>query len=195
MARLIKKEYLECSFNPITLRGLEQCWCGCLLEPPFGAAYQCIFRCPDISPPGYFSEFGNWKYIISQRSHAFCGQIPSLNVFLTLSYFDQPLYEGGKGSISPEGIKSISDEKSFVTTKTNCTYFMRLMGYLGMFRIIVTNTKSTLAKNSYCYCGAAQWNSMPQYIRNRKTLDQFKVQLKKWILTNVTQFMDTAANN
>ena len=59
-------------------------------------------------------------------------------------------------------------------------------------RIIVSNTRLTLAKNSYCYRGAAQWNSMPENIRSIKKLDQFKVQLRKWILANVTQFMDTA---
>ena len=46
-------------------------------------------------------------------------------------------------------------------------------------RIIVTNTRLTLAKNSYCYRGAAQWNSMPEYIRNLKKIDQFKFQLRK----------------
>ena len=61
-------------------------------------------------------------------------------------------------------------------------------------RIIVSNTRLTLAKNSYCYRGAAQWNSMPENIRSLKKICQFKVQLRKWILTNVTQFTDTANN-
>ena len=57
-------------------------------------------------------------------------------------------------------------------------------------RIIVPNTNLTLAKNSYCYRGAAQWNSLP--VQNRKCwkIGQFKSQLKKWILLNVPQFVE-----
>ena len=35
-------------------------------------------------------------------------------------------------------------------------------------RIIIPNTNLTLAKNSYCYRGASQWNSLPDYIRKTK---------------------------
>ena len=59
-------------------------------------------------------------------------------------------------------------------------------------RIIVSNTRLTLAKKSYCYRGAAQWNSIPEHIRSMKKLTMFKGQLRKWILINVTQFVDTA---
>ena len=57
-------------------------------------------------------------------------------------------------------------------------------------RIIVPNTKLTLAKNSYCYRGASEWNSLPVEIRNCVKISQFKSKLKKWILLNVTQFVD-----
>ena len=57
-------------------------------------------------------------------------------------------------------------------------------------RIIVPNTNLTLAKNSYCYRGAAQWNSLPEIIRKCKKIGHFKSQLKKWILLHVPQFVD-----
>ena len=57
-------------------------------------------------------------------------------------------------------------------------------------RIIIPNTNLTLAKNSYCYRGAAQWNSLPEYIRKTKKIGQFKGSLKKWINLNVPQFVE-----
>ena len=57
-------------------------------------------------------------------------------------------------------------------------------------RIIIPNTNLTLAKNSYCYRGASQWNSLPDYIRKTKKIGQFKSQLKKWITLNVAQFVE-----
>ena len=57
-------------------------------------------------------------------------------------------------------------------------------------RIIIPNTNLTLAKNSYCYRGAAQWNSLPEYIRKTKKIGQFKSSLKKWINLNVPQFVE-----
>ena len=57
-------------------------------------------------------------------------------------------------------------------------------------RIIISNTNLTLAKNSYCYRGAGQWNSLPDYIRRTRKIGQFKSQLKKWITLNVPQFVE-----
>ena len=57
-------------------------------------------------------------------------------------------------------------------------------------RIIIPNTNLTLAKNSYCYRGASQWNSLPDYIRKTKKIGLFKSQLKKWITINVAQFVE-----
>ena len=48
-------------------------------------------------------------------------------------------------------------------------------------RIIIPNTDLTLAKNSYCYRGTAQWNSLPQQIRTKQKIGQFNTKLKKWI--------------
>ena len=57
-------------------------------------------------------------------------------------------------------------------------------------KIIIPNTTLTLAKNSYCYRGSAQWNSLPDFIRNNKRISQFKTRLKKWIHENVPKFVD-----
>ena len=56
-------------------------------------------------------------------------------------------------------------------------------------KIIIPNTMLTLAKNSFCYRGAEQWNRLPEYIRKTKKIGQFKSQLKKWITQNVEQFV------
>ena len=70
-------------------------------------------------------------------------------------------------------------------------YLYSLMGRDGRTgSIIVSNTNLTLAKKSYCYRGSAQWNRIPGYIRETRKVSQFKVQLRKWILLNVTQFVD-----
>ena len=58
-------------------------------------------------------------------------------------------------------------------------------------RIIVPNTNLTLAKNSFCYRASAQWNSLPEHIRINHRISLFKSQLKKLILQNVAQFVDT----
>ena len=57
--------------------------------------------------------------------------------------------------------------------------------------IIVPNTRLTLAKKSYCYRSAEQWNTIPVTIRNMEKVSQFKSHLKKWILLNIKQFVDT----
>ena len=58
-------------------------------------------------------------------------------------------------------------------------------------RIIVPNTNLTLAKNSYCFRASTQWNTLPENIRTCQKISQFKSQVKKWILGNVPQFVDT----
>ena len=57
--------------------------------------------------------------------------------------------------------------------------------------IIIPNTSLTLAKNSYCFRGSVQWNSIPDSIRKNLKISQFKSQMKKWILQNVAQFTDS----
>ena len=57
-------------------------------------------------------------------------------------------------------------------------------------RIIIPNTRLSLAMKSYCYRGATQWNSLPHSIRSIQKIGLFKSEVKTWIKTNVTQFVD-----
>ena len=52
-------------------------------------------------------------------------------------------------------------------------------------RIIISNTTLTLAKRSYSYRASAQWNGIPDNIRNIRRVSQFQVQLRKWIILHV----------
>ena len=54
--------------------------------------------------------------------------------------------------------------------------------------IIVPNTHLSLAKVSYCFRGASEWNQIPQCIRSSENISRFKVNLRKWIFDNVDQF-------
>ena len=70
-------------------------------------------------------------------------------------------------------------------------YLASLLGRDGMTgKIQVSNTRLTLAKRSYCYRGAAEWNRLPANIRNIRTISQFKILLRKWILGQIQQFFD-----
>ena len=70
-------------------------------------------------------------------------------------------------------------------------YVYSLLGRNGRTgKIIASNTNLTLVKKSYCYRASAQWNIIPENIRTVRIIGQFKVQLRKWIFINVTQFVD-----
>ena len=70
-------------------------------------------------------------------------------------------------------------------------YLASMLGRDGMTgKIQVSNTRLTLAKRSYCYRGAAEWNRLPENIRSMRKISQFKVGLRKWILSQVPQFVD-----
>ena len=56
-------------------------------------------------------------------------------------------------------------------------------------RIIIPITDLTLAKKSYCFRAAEQWNRIPEFIRKMPKIGQFKFHLKKWILRSIEQFV------
>ena len=67
-------------------------------------------------------------------------------------------------------------------------YLFRLMDRSNRFgKVIVPNTRLSLAMNSFCFRGATQWNKLPAVLRQSPTLVIFKKQLKKWIYDNVHQ--------
>ena len=69
-----------------------------------------------------------------------------------------------------------------------------LAGYLCndnvLGRIIVQNTRLTLAKKSFKIRGACNWNALPASIRSIGKVGLFKKEVKKWIKQNVQRFLD-----
>ena len=57
-------------------------------------------------------------------------------------------------------------------------------------KIIVQNTKLTLAKKSFKVRGSCQWNALPPDIRNLEEIGAFKKEIKVWIKNNVPRFLD-----
>ena len=56
--------------------------------------------------------------------------------------------------------------------------------------IIIPGTTLTLAKKSFCYRGAADWNKLPEQLRRSENISRFKKGLKEWTKTNVQRFPD-----
>jgi len=54
--------------------------------------------------------------------------------------------------------------------------------------LIVPNTPLSLAKVSFCYRGASEWNRLPHSIRNLQDVTTFKRELRQWIFVNIEQF-------
>ena len=69
-----------------------------------------------------------------------------------------------------------------------------LAGYLCndnvLGRIIVQNTRLTLARKSFKIRGACDWNALPASIRSISKVGLFKKEVKKWIKQNVQRFLD-----
>ena len=57
-------------------------------------------------------------------------------------------------------------------------------------RIIIPNTKLTLAKKSFVWRGSLNWNLLPENTRNLQKIGQFKRVAKSWVLGNVQRFLD-----
>ena len=68
-------------------------------------------------------------------------------------------------------------------------YLCQVMDRNNRFnKIIVPNTRLSLALNSYCFRGASQWNRLPENIRCCTEVRKFKSLLRSWIISNVEQF-------
>jgi len=55
-------------------------------------------------------------------------------------------------------------------------------------KIIVPNSNLTLARKSFCFRGAEDWNRLPEEIRTCSQIQTFKAKLKSWTLENISQF-------
>ena len=68
-------------------------------------------------------------------------------------------------------------------------YLSHIMNYDNRRgKIIVPNSRLSLAKNSFCFRGADQWNKLPETIRQSQTVKKFKVLLKNWVFSHVPKF-------
>ena len=56
--------------------------------------------------------------------------------------------------------------------------------------VIVTNTVLTLAKRSFTFRGAQLWNSLPNLIRKKSKIGNFKKMLRIWVQENIPRFPD-----
>ena len=57
-------------------------------------------------------------------------------------------------------------------------------------KIIVQNTRLTLAKKSFVIRGACNWNALPVQMRSLTKIGVFKSELKTWIKLHVPRFLD-----
>ena len=57
-------------------------------------------------------------------------------------------------------------------------------------KIIVQNTRLSLAKKSFVIRGACNWNALPVQIRSLTKIGVFKSELKTWIKLHVPRFLD-----
>ena len=57
-------------------------------------------------------------------------------------------------------------------------------------RIIVPNTRLSLASNSFLWRGARVWNMLPQALRKSLKVAEFKKEIFGWITSNVKDFDD-----
>ena len=62
------------------------------------------------------------------------------------------------------------------------------------FRIMRDNTKLSLALRSFTFRGAQAWNDLPFDVRACRSLNGFKKQTKKWIMVNISRFLEWMRN-
>ena len=62
------------------------------------------------------------------------------------------------------------------------------------FRIMRDNTKLSLALRSFTFRGAQAWNDLPFDVRACRSLNGFKKQTKKWIMVNISRFLECMRN-
>ena len=57
-------------------------------------------------------------------------------------------------------------------------------------KIIVPNTRLTLAKKSFVWRGSQQWNLLSSELRNSSKIGHFKRGVREWVLQNIPKFLD-----
>ena len=56
--------------------------------------------------------------------------------------------------------------------------------------IVVPNSRLSVAKNSLLFRGSTLWNQLPLNLRKTTKIGCFKKGVKKWITSNINQFLD-----
>ena len=70
-------------------------------------------------------------------------------------------------------------------------YLARKLKYDNILQnIIIPNTGLSLAKQSFTYRAAQQWNLLPKSTRNILKIGKFKKELRKWTMMNIPRFND-----
>ena len=57
-------------------------------------------------------------------------------------------------------------------------------------RLIIPNIDLGLARKSFTFRGADQWNLLPCSLRTTSKIGEFKKKLRKWIMDNIPRFLD-----
>ena len=78
-------------------------------------------------------------------------------------------------------IRSTGEPEYLATTLTNDNIYGKL---------IVQNTRLTLAQKSFKIRGACNWNALPLRIKSLQNIGVFKKEVKIWIKQNVPRFLD-----
>ena len=55
-------------------------------------------------------------------------------------------------------------------------------------KIIIPMSNLTLYRKSFSYRGICYWNTLPERLRNISRIGLFKIELKKWIFSEVSKF-------
>jgi hypothetical protein len=78
-----------------------------------------------------------------------------------------------------------------IRTSREPEYLAQTLKYDNRFgRIIIPNTDLGLAKKSFTFRGALQWNILPMSLRNTFKIGTFKKDLRKWVQVNIPRFPD-----
>ena len=114
---------------------------------------------------------------------------------MLLSLEDYTKYDFSKlaKSVEETGMNlSISCKAVFRIRKSGePEYLARKLKYDNILQnIIIPNTGLSLAKQSFTYRAAQQWNLLPKGTRNILKIGKFKKELRKWTMMNIPRFND-----
>ena len=70
-------------------------------------------------------------------------------------------------------------------------YLARKLKYENRLeKIIIPNTSLSLAKKSFIFRAAEQWNNLPISARRAVKISHFKKETRKWVVSSISRFLD-----